>query len=536
MKTLRKQPRQDRSGLVDNRDRWRVLQPNYAITSSTLVLTLKRVLACKVTIGVLLLAPAAVSQAPTFSAPVAYPVGEAHSITVTDVDLDGFLDVAVGNLGVQSSSVSVLNGQGLGVLGSPMGVSVAGAVHGISSGLITDDIFPDIVIARSLPNYTGAIVPNLAGSLGAEQALLTQVHGQCICVADFNNDSVSDIATAGLSTSGASALSILLGVGGGQFGDASLLSTSLGSDAIAAADLNLDGNIDLATAHGVSNTVRVMLGSGAGSFPNGSFISSQSPGSVVAVDVSGDGLPDLVVASPTASKVSVITNTGSGNFVAQASYSTPAFPGGLQAGDINGDGVVDLVTANTTPDTVSMFIGSAQGLFDSPISIQSGGDGPYSLAMGDLSDDGLLDIVVGNLYSFSLTVLINHTLPPPPPTWTDLGGGVAGSDGVPVSVGSGTLEPGTIVSLGLVGSKQYSLANLVVGSSLLGLPFKGGVLVPSVDLIFALTTDFFGASSFGGLWPSGVPAGFTTYFQWWIQDSAGPKGFAASNALAGTTP
>jgi hypothetical protein len=76
----------------------------------------------------------------------------------------------------------------------------------------------------------------------------------------------------------------------------------------------------------------------------------------------------------------------------------------------------------------------------------------------------------------------------------------------------------------------------VVGVSPLDAPFKGGVMVPSPDLLFVLTTDFFGASSFGGLWPAGVPSGFTTYFQWWIQDPGGPKGFAASNALAGTTP
>jgi hypothetical protein len=36
--------------------------------------------------------------------------------------------------------------------------------------------------------------------------------------------------------------------------------------------------------------------------------------------------------------------------------------------------------------------------------------------------------------------------------------------------------------------------------------------------------------------PPGVPSGFTTYFQWWIQDPAGPQGYAPSNAVAGTAP
>jgi hypothetical protein len=51
-----------------------------------------------------------------------------------------------------------------------------------------------------------------------------------------------------------------------------------------------------------------------------------------------------------------------------------------------------------------------------------------------------------------------------------------------------------------------------------------------------LFSDFFGTPTFGGLWPQGVPSGFTTYFQWWIQDPAGPQGYAASNAVAGTAP
>jgi hypothetical protein len=33
-----------------------------------------------------------------------------------------------------------------------------------------------------------------------------------------------------------------------------------------------------------------------------------------------------------------------------------------------------------------------------------------------------------------------------------------------------------------------------------------------------------------------VPSGLTVWFQEWIVDGAGPKGFAASNGLSGVTP
>lgn len=120
--------------------------------------------------------------------------------------------------------------------------------------------------------------------------------------------------------------------------------------------------------------------------------------------------------------------------------------------------------------------------------------------------------------------------------WTDLRAGLAGAVGVPVLTGAGFLLKDLPVTLSLSQAKQFSLAPLVVGVNTIFAPFKGGTMVPAPTLFFVLTTDFFGKSSFGGLWPPGVPSGFTTYFQWWIQDAAGPKGFAASNALAGTTP
>ncbi len=122
------------------------------------------------------------------------------------------------------------------------------------------------------------------------------------------------------------------------------------------------------------------------------------------------------------------------------------------------------------------------------------------------------------------------------PTFIDLGLALSGSAGLPVLVGAGTLEAGTVVGLGLSTAKPFSFAPLVVGISNISAPFKGGILVPSPNLIFPLFTDFFGAASFGGLWPPGVPSGLSTYFQWWIQDPAGPKGYAASNGVSGTSP
>ena len=121
-------------------------------------------------------------------------------------------------------------------------------------------------------------------------------------------------------------------------------------------------------------------------------------------------------------------------------------------------------------------------------------------------------------------------------TWTDLGLGLAGSNGLPVLSASGYLQEATPLTLSLSQAKPFAVAPLLVGVSALNAPFKGGVLVPHPDLIFPLFTDFFGSAGFGGILPSGLPSNLLVYFQWWVQDAAGPSGFAASNAVSALIP
>jgi len=120
--------------------------------------------------------------------------------------------------------------------------------------------------------------------------------------------------------------------------------------------------------------------------------------------------------------------------------------------------------------------------------------------------------------------------------FADVGGGLAGTHGVPVCVGSGTLMAGDPMSISLSGALETSPAWLVIGLSALDAPFKGGTLVPNPDIVLGLPTDGAGAVVLPALWPAGVPPGFVTWFQWWIQDSVAPKNLAASNGLSATAP
>jgi hypothetical protein len=124
-----------------------------------------------------------------------------------------------------------------------------------------------------------------------------------------------------------------------------------------------------------------------------------------------------------------------------------------------------------------------------------------------------------------------------PGTWQNLGLALAGTHGAPIATGTGTLSAGSLVTLTLQDARANSAASLIVGSSAANLPFKGGTLVPSFDFLLAgLNTGGAGQIVLAAPMPTGVPSGFGLWFQWWISDRAGPKGFASSNGLKATTP
>ena len=125
----------------------------------------------------------------------------------------------------------------------------------------------------------------------------------------------------------------------------------------------------------------------------------------------------------------------------------------------------------------------------------------------------------------------------PPVELLDLGFGLAGTHGEPQLAGTGSLVGGAPLVLVLGSALENVPSYLVVGFGQLGAPFKGGVLVPAVDLLLAgLPTGPGGQLSLETTWPLGLPPVFALYFQFWLPDPAGPAGFAASNGLAAIVP
>jgi hypothetical protein len=170
------------------------------------------------------------------------------------------------------------------------------------------------------------------------------------------------------------------------------------------------------------------------------------------------------------------------------------------------------------------------------IGIDAGGTGFFSatdVTLGTLDvDTGIFGVQTVTITSVRIAgQLTVHA------AWFDLGAGLPGTAGAPVLTGDGALAGGDPISLVLTGALPNSSAALIIGFSALDAPFKGGTLVPNPDLlILGLPTGPAGQLALNGVWPVGLPPGFSLYIQDWVVDSGGPAGLAASNALRAVTP
>ena len=170
-------------------------------------------------------------------------------------------------------------------------------------------------------------------------------------------------------------------------------------------------------------------------------------------------------------------------------------------------------------------VGSRFGTEFAPYSVPDGGACGGLLVSEPGADEWAQD--AGNLWA-----LLLHA-----GEWTNLGGSLAGSSGVPNLTQAGVQCQGNPLQLMLqTGQPGGTLVVMFIGFTQANLPFKGGTLVPFPHLFFALTTGGGGNITLTGLWPAGVPSGLTTIFQAWVHDSGAPFGLSASDALMGTAP
>jgi hypothetical protein len=120
--------------------------------------------------------------------------------------------------------------------------------------------------------------------------------------------------------------------------------------------------------------------------------------------------------------------------------------------------------------------------------------------------------------------------------WTDLGQGLGGALGPAVLAGQGLLHGGMPIELHVSNAAPHQPATLIVGASALNAPFKGGVMVPTPNLILPAGFVGMGTLELAGTWPNNLPAGLQLWMQIWIVDPTAPHGLSATNGVLAATP
>jgi len=267
------------------------------------------------------------------------------------------------------------------------------------------------------------LLGNGNGSFQPAQTYNIDAIGGCtgVAIADVNGDGHSDLLLALLTNPNNArhgAAGVMLGNGDGSFGTVQLYDAGdPGSRSIAVADINLDGNLDLVLDNSTSTTffgsVGVMLGNGDGTFQGvhdydmGGF----DGGSVTVADLNGDGNPDIAAANTCAnnncslSTLGILLGNGNGTFQATNVIVGTGGWGAVSVAvtDISGDGTPDLLVDNLCDNSdtcdhgsVGLLLGHGDGTFAPAQKYNSGGLYANSLAIADVNSDGITDVFVAN--------------------------------------------------------------------------------------------------------------------------------------------
>lgn len=391
--------------------------------------------------------------------------GEFVGLAAADFNKDGKIDLAFTNQ--NSGTVDVYYGQGDGTFTFSASYPAIDGLQNIDASDLDGDGFPDLFVGTAhggvytLDSGTGNFFQSLLnygdGTFGKSRAYLpsnyvlqnyTNLGANAVYdVADFTGDSKPDIVTLDFNSGGAS-LSVLKGNGDGTFQQPGVetpiagLTSPMQAAALAAADLNNDGKMDVVFAwsdNGGNGHVSVALGNGNGTFQaqkdysvpgagmgvlNGALVFGNDAANGLALaDINGDKQPAIVfIASSGATRSSTselyaMVNNGNGTFQNPQLIDTKPYLKYLAVQDVNGDGKADILAAagdmnNQVAATAYLYLSKGGGTFQPPATLAFGSDYPGPVAIADVNGDQKPDLIlVGEnqrLTGGNVEVLLGH--------------------------------------------------------------------------------------------------------------------------------
>ncbi|MCM5529684.1 FG-GAP-like repeat-containing protein [Parasegetibacter sp. NRK P23] len=290
---------------------------------------------------------------------------------------------------------------------------IAAPPHGLASGDLDGDGYPDVVAVKGEYPYGVSVLRNLSANEPFAYSevvnLPTELAPLFLSLGDVDGDGRLDIAATNSESHTVSVFINTSLAGQISFSEAGSFTTGSGPGYLSVGELNGDGKPDIVVANFVAHTISILYNlseAGIVSFGNRvDYPTMPYPDRIILADLDGDYDEEIIVGN--SNGVEVFRNgyaEGTGSF--EKSLTLPGR--GVLAAELNGDNSLDLISINADGKlNVFMNIGVPQVLYFQEYSYDLP-PSPAMLIANDFNGDGKVDIAVNN-QTDSIAFLKNYS-------------------------------------------------------------------------------------------------------------------------------
>ena len=298
----------------------------------------------------------------SFSSGGSVTVGDGpFDLVAAELNGQSGIDLACVNLLASSGTVSVALNNGSGGF-SVSSLSLGGAKTGITAADFDGASGVDLAVVDRDSQEVSLLLNNGSGAFSVHATTLTTGDLPFRLVAfDYNDNGKADLAVANNDDNSITIFRNTFPASSGFVLATTLSPPGTGQYGIVTANVDSDDGDDLVIVNDTSNDLTVLLDNNQGTsfITRGPFDVGATPFSCVVADLNADGDLDLATANFNVNRATVLLNDGSESFYNPfaSDWSVGTGPRYIVAADFDGNGVSDLATANRDGSTLTVRLG-----------------------------------------------------------------------------------------------------------------------------------------------------------------------------------